>query len=151
MTENAEIIAIGSDHAGFVMKEYLTKILAGWGVKVKDFGAFSEESIDYPDPVHPLANSIEKGEYTRGIIICGSGNGAAMVANKYPHVRAALCWEEEIAKLARQHNDANIISIPARFISNISAAELVRVFLNTEFEGGRHERRVNKIPAPIQS
>ncbi|MFC2102347.1 ribose 5-phosphate isomerase B [Bacteroidota bacterium] len=144
------IIAIGSDHAGFIMKEYLKKIVSGWGYELKDFGTYSEESMDYPDPIHPLASAIEHGEYTRGIIICGSGNGVAMVANKYPHVRAALCWKEEIAKLARQHNDANVISIPARFVSNVLAADLVHLFLTTDFEGGRHERRVNKISATIQ-
>ncbi len=150
MAESFEIIAIGSDHAGFNMKEYLKKVLVTWGYEVKDFGSYSDESMDYPDPIHPLADSIEHGEYKRGIIICGSGNGVAMVANKYPHVRAALCWEEEIAKLARQHNDANIISIPARFVSNVLAAELVHFFLITNFEGGRHERRVKKISATIQ-
>lgn len=150
MEESLEIIAIGSDHAGYNMKEYLKKILCAWGYEVKDFGTFSEDSMDYPDPIHPLSMAVEKGEFKKGIIICGSGNGVAMVANKYPHVRAALCWEEEITKLARQHNDANIISIPARFVSNVLATELVRLFLTTEFEGGRHERRVNKISAIIQ-
>ncbi|NQV01434.1 MAG: RpiB/LacA/LacB family sugar-phosphate isomerase [Bacteroidia bacterium] len=150
MTKSVEIIAIGSDHAGFDMKKYMKKKLVEWGFEVKDFGTFSEESMDYPDPIHPLASSIEKGEYQKGIIICGSGNGVAMVANKYPKVRAALCWEEEITSLARKHNNANIISIPARFISNVHAAELVHLFLYTEFEGGRHDRRVKKIPATIQ-
>lgn len=150
MNEFTEIIAIGSDHAGFTLKEYLKKILEGWGYQVKDFGAFSEESMDYPDSIHPLAKAIKEGKYKRGIIMCGSGNGAAMVANKYPHVRAALCWEEEITKLARLHNDANIISLPARFISNVHAAELIHLFLTTDFEGGRHERRVKKVSAIIQ-
>ena len=151
MTKYDEIIAIGSDHAGFGMKEYLKKKLVEWGFETKDFGTFSEESMDYPDPIHPLASAIEKGVYQKGIIICGSGNGVAMVANKYPHVRAALCWEDETTRLARKHNNANIISLPARFISTDSAAELVKLFLHTEFEGGRHERRVNKISATIQS
>ncbi len=150
MGKSVEIIAIGSDHAGYVMKEYLKKKLVEWGYELKDFGTFSDESMDYPDPIHPLASSIEHGKYRRGIIICGSGNGVAMVANKYPHVRAAICWEEEITKLARKHNDANIISIPARFVSNVHAADFVRLFLNTEFEGGRHERRVKKISVLIQ-
>ncbi|MBE0646379.1 MAG: ribose 5-phosphate isomerase B [Bacteroidales bacterium] len=150
MAKPLEIIAIGSDHAGFLMKEYLIKILVGWGYEVKDFGTFSEERMDYPDPIHPLANAVEHGEYGRGVIICGSGNGVAMVANKYPHVRAALCWEEEIVKLARQHNDANIISIPARFVSNVLAADMVHLFLTTDFEGGRHEERVKKISETIQ-
>ncbi|MFH1295957.1 MAG: ribose 5-phosphate isomerase B [Bacteroidota bacterium] len=149
MTKFDEIIAIGSDHAGFGMKEYLKQKLSNWGFRVKDFGTFSEESMDYPDSIHPLAYAIEKGEYQKGVIICGSGNGAAMVANKYPKVRAALCWEDEIAKLARRHNDANVISLPARFISNAHAAELVQLFLHTEFEGGRHERRVNKISGTL--
>ncbi|MBL7110841.1 MAG: RpiB/LacA/LacB family sugar-phosphate isomerase [Bacteroidales bacterium] len=151
MTKSVEIIAIGSDHAGFGMKKYLMNKLAKWGFEVKDFGTFSEESMDYPDPIHPLANAIEKGEYKKGIILCGSGNGAIMVANKYPHVRAALCWKDKITRLARQHNDANIISLPARFISNVHAAKLVKLFLHTEFEGGRHERRVKKISATLQS
>lgn len=150
MTKPPEIIAIGNDHAGYEMKEYLKQKLLEWGFGVKDFGTNSNESMDYPDPVHPLASSIEKGEYTRGIIICGSGNGVSMVANKYPHVRAALCWNGEIAKLARKHNDANVIAIPARFVSNQEATEFVHVFLNTDFEGGRHERRVKKISAIIQ-
>ncbi|TSA28011.1 MAG: ribose 5-phosphate isomerase B [Bacteroidetes bacterium] len=150
MTDSGEVIAIGSDHAGFGMKKYLKKKLAEWGFESKDFGTFSEESMDYPDPIHPLASAMEKGEYQRGIIICGSGNGAAMVANKYMHIRAALCWNNEIAKLARQHNDANIISIPARFVSNVKAAEMVHLFLDTTFEGGRHERRVKKISILLQ-
>ncbi|MFH1159364.1 MAG: RpiB/LacA/LacB family sugar-phosphate isomerase [bacterium] len=145
MIQPGEIIAIGSDHAGFQMKEYLKKNLEEWGYMTRDFGAFSEDSIDYPDLIHPLASSINKGTLSLGIVICGSGNGAAMVANKYPHVRAAICWDHEIAKLARMHNDANIIALPARFISNVHAAEYVKVFLNTVFEGGRHERRVTKI------
>jgi len=149
MSKSLEIIAIGSDHAGFLMKEYLKKKLVEWDFKTKDFGTLSEESMDYPDPVHPLAKSIENKEFRLGVIICGSGNVVAMVANKYPQVRAAVCWKKEIARLARQHNDANIISIPARFVSKEYAREMVRLFLNTEFEGGRHVRRVNKISAII--
>lgn len=145
MPETSEIIAIGSDHAGFLTKEYLKTMLAGWGYEVRDFGTFSEESMDYPDPIHPLAKSVEEGEYRFGIILCGSGNGVAMVANKYTHVRAALCWNEEIAKLARLHNDANIVSVPARFVDDRMAATIVYTFLTTGFEGGRHKRRVQKI------
>jgi len=150
MTEFSEIIPIASDHAGFTLKEYLKKILGGWGYQIEDYGTDSEESMDYPDAIHPLAKAINEGKYRRGIILCGSGNGAAMVANKYQNVRAAICWEEEITKLARLHNDANIIAIPARFISNVHASELVHLFLITEFEGGRHERRIQKIPVPVR-
>ena len=150
MAKTTEIIAIGCDHAGYEMKEYLKTTIGERGFEVKDFGTYSNESIDYPDPIHPLAASIEKGFIKRGIIICGSGNGAAMVANKYPHVRAALCWQLEIAKLARQHNDANIISLPARFITNNQAADMVGMFLHTDFEGGRHQKRVNKVSENIE-
>ena len=108
-------------------------------------GTHSGDSVDYPDYIHPLAFAVETGKYQRGIIICGSGNGAAMVANKYPHVRAALCWTREIAELARLHNDANILSLPARFISLQEALSIVKTFLETSFEGGRHSRRVEKI------
>ncbi|MBL6949040.1 MAG: ribose 5-phosphate isomerase B [Bacteroidales bacterium] len=150
MVKAGEIIAIGCDHAGFGMKEYLKKVINGWGFDLKDFGTYSKVSMDYPDPIHPLASAIEKGLLKRGIIICGSGNGAAMVANKYPHVRAALCWQPEIAKFARLHNDANIISLPARFITNNQAVEIAKLFLHTDFEGGRHQKRVNKISDNIQ-
>ena len=150
MAKTTEIIAIGCDHAGYEMKEYIKTAIGERGFEVKDFGAYSAESVDYPDPIHPLAASIEKGLFKRGIIICRSGNGAAMVANKYAHVRAALCWQPEIAKLARLHNDANIISLPARFITNNQAVDMVGVFLYTDFEGGRHQQRVNKIVDNIQ-
>jgi ribose 5-phosphate isomerase B len=112
---------------------------------MKDYGTFSTESMDYPDVIHPLAQEINAGNYLRGIILCGSGNGVNMVANKYPCVRSALCWEEEIASLARKHNDANIIAIPARFVDKQMALKIVTVFLNTDFEGGRHNVRRNKI------
>lgn len=140
-----KIIYIGSDHAGFLLKEQLKKKLVGDGYEVKDFGTHSEESMDYPDIAHPLAASIDKGENETGILICGSGNGVSMVANKYPHVRAALCWNKELAALARQHNNANILTLPARFISAETAFEIADAFLNTGFEGGRHQRRVGKI------
>ena len=145
MEENKEIIPIACDHGGFEMKEYLVKHLSDLGFMVKDHGTFSKDSVDYPDFIHPLAKAINDGVYEKGIIICGSGNGAQMVANKYPHVRAALCWNVEIARLARQHNNANILSLPGRFVSFELAGEMAEVFLNTPFEGGRHLTRVDKI------
>jgi len=138
-------IPIASDHGGFEAKEYVKNQLEKEGYKVKDFGTFSTESVDYPDYIHPLATAIENGEYPLGVIFCGSGNGAQMTANHHHNVRAALCWNVEIAKLARQHNDANIISIPGRFVSKETAWEMVNTFLNTSFEGGRHLARINKI------
>lgn len=138
-------IAIGCDHAGFELKETLKTYLSGKGIETSDKGAFSIESVDYPDFAHEVAKSIEKKEADLGILICGSGNGISMAANKHQQIRAALCWKKEIAELARQHNDANIVSLPARFISENEAKEIVDTFLNTEFEGGRHANRVNKI------
>ena len=138
-------LLIAADHAGFETKEYLKKILENQGYTVRDFGTFSNESMDYPDVVHPLADEINAGNYSIGIIICGSGNGVNMVANKYPHVRSALCWTEEIAVLARKHNNANIIAIPARFLDKEIATNIVNTFLSTEFEGGRHQNRIDKI------
>lgn len=138
-------IGIGGDHAGFEYKEALIKELTSRGHEVKDFGPYSKDSVDYPDFVHPLANSVENTENDLGILICGSGNGVAMTANKHQGIRAALCWTAELASLARQHNNANIIAIPARFVSYEVASEMVEIFLNTEFEGGRHQNRVNKI------
>ncbi len=146
MSDKLEKIAIGCDHAGYCLKEYLKKVVSELGYETEDFGTMSQESVDYPDMIHPLAKAVDEGKFKAGIIICGSGNGVSMVANKYPHVRAALCWQPEIALLARQHNDANILALPARFISEPSAAECVKIFLNTGFEGGRHQRRVEKIP-----
>ncbi len=139
------IIPIASDHGGYEMKQYLIEKLQNNGYEVKDFGTHSAESVDYPDMIHPLAKAIQNGEFPLGIILCGSGNGAQMSANKHPHVRAALCWNVELARLARQHNDANIISLPGRFVSNEEAWNMVEVFLTTSFEGGRHEKRVAKI------
>ena len=127
------------------MKQFLIEKLEESGYEVVDYGTHSTESVDYPDMIHPLATAIEKGEYPLGIILCGSGNGAQMSANHHHGVRAALCWNEEIARLARQHNDANILALPGRFVSNELAWEMVEVFLNTPFEGGRHERRIEKI------
>ena len=140
-----QIIPIASDHGGFEMKQFLIEKLEESGYGVVDYGTHSAESVDYPDMIHPLATAIEKGEYPLGIILCGSGNGAQMSANHHHGVRAALCWNEEIARLARQHNNANIIALPGRFVSNELAWEMVEVFLNTPFEGGRHERRIEKI------
>jgi ribose 5-phosphate isomerase B len=140
-------IAIGCDHAGFRLKEHLKELLQKWQIEVLDFGAFSESSVDYPDYIHPLALSVESGEAAMGIVICGSGNGAAITANKHQGIRAALCWNTELASLARAHNDANILSLPSRFISVAEAEAIVRVFLDTPFDGGRHVTRVNKIPA----
>ncbi len=139
-------IALASDHAGFELKEKIEKYLKDKGFDVFDFGTHSEESVDYPDFIHPLAHAIEKGEYDLGIIMCGSGNGVAITANKHQGVRAAYCWNEEIARLARQHNDANVCALPGRFIAFDYARVIVDAFLSAEFEGGRHERRVNKIP-----
>ena len=139
------MIPIGADHAGFELKQVIINYLIKKGLEVKDYGCHSNESIDYPDFAHPVAEDVECGNNTLGILICGSGNGINMTANKHQGVRSALCWKPEIAELARQHNDANILTLPARFISNDEAIEMVEVFLNTPFEGGRHQNRVNKI------
>jgi ribose 5-phosphate isomerase B len=146
MSEELKKIAIASDHAGYCLKEYLKTKLAEFGLQVTDFGTDSQESVDYPDMIHPLARAVNEGTFAMAVIICGSGNGVSMVANRYPNVRAALCWQPEIAALARQHNNANIIALPARFITNELAAECVKVFISTDFEGGRHQRRIDKIP-----
>jgi len=138
-------IAIGSDHAGFALKTKIITFLESNGHQVKDFGCDSEASIDYPDYAHPVASEVELKNVDYGILICGSGNGISMTANKHQGIRCALCWTPEIASLARQHNDANILSLPARFISESEAFAMVEVFLNTEFEGGRHALRVAKI------
>ncbi len=138
-------IAIGSDHGGYKMKQYLKDQLEKEGYSFKDYGTTSEESVDYPDFIHPVARAINNGEYKAGIILCGSGNGAQMTANKYKNVRAALCWNSEQAKLSREHNNANIISLPGRFIDFEEALKMTRIFLSTNFEGGRHIRRVDKI------
>ncbi len=138
-------IAIGGDHAGFEYKLEVIKKLESEGNEVKDFGPYSADSCDYPDYVHPLASAVEAGEYEQGIIICGSANGVNMVANKYQGIRSAIAWESELAGLARTHNDANIVAIPARFVSLESAKDIVNVFTSTAFEGGRHQNRVNKI------
>jgi ribose 5-phosphate isomerase B len=138
-------IAIGNDHAGTYYKNTIVEYLKSENIEVINYGTNSEDSVDYPDFVHPVATDVESNSVDLGIIICGSGNGASMTANKHQGVRSALCWTKEITKLAREHNDANILSIPARFTSVQQALEMVKVFLNTDFEGGRHQTRVNKI------
>lgn len=140
-----EIIPIACDHAGFELKNKVIDFLISKGFEVKDFGTYSADSVDYPDFAHKVGSAVNSGDYQRGIVICGSGNGVQMTVNKYPNVRCALCWNEEIASLARQHNDANIISLPARFIDETTALRIVDIYLNTNFEGGRHQRRVEKI------
>ncbi|MDG2147868.1 MAG: ribose 5-phosphate isomerase B [Flavobacteriaceae bacterium] len=138
-------ISIGNDHAGTNLKKELKKELISMGYEISDKGTDKTESVDYPDFIHPVAEEVEKGGAKFGIIICGSGNGAAMTANKWKKIRAALCWDKEVVILARKHNDANILSLPARFISLKKAKEMVLAFIETEFEGGRHERRIKKI------
>ena len=138
-------LAIGCDHAGFELKETLKTYLVEKGFELVDKGTYSLDSVDYPDFAHAVSSAIEKGQVGLGILICGSGNGISMAANKHAGIRAALCWKSEIASLARLHNDANILSLPARFISAEEAKEIVDTFLNTDFEGGRHANRVNKI------
>ena len=139
-------IAIGADHAGYQYKTAIRQYLESLGHQVLDFGTQSEDSVDYPDFIHPVANAIENGEAVFGIVLCGTGNGVAITANKHRDVRAALCWTTELSELARQHNNANVLALPARFVSEEEALEMVKVFLNTPFEGGRHQRRVEKIP-----
>jgi ribose 5-phosphate isomerase B len=139
-------ISIGNDHAGTDYKHAIVKHLEAKGITVKNYGTDSNDSVDYPDFVHPVAKDVESKTVDLGIIICGSGNGANMTANKHQGVRSALCWTKEIVALARQHNNANILSIPARFTAQQQAIEMVDTFLNTAFEGGRHELRVKKIP-----
>jgi ribose 5-phosphate isomerase B len=145
MTRNKKLIALGADHAGFEYKNLIKSKLESEGFEVVDMGTNSAESVDYPDFIHPVADSVENKKAIQGIIICGSGNGVAMTANKHQGIRAAIAWNDELAALARQHNDANILAIPARFVSKELALSMVDVFLNTDFEGGRHQRRVDKI------
>lgn len=139
-------IGIGSDHAGFDRKQQLIKVFEEQGIPYKDFGTYSLESTDYADYAHPLATAVENGECYPGIAICGSGNGINMTVNKHQGIRAALCWTPEIAYFARAHNNANILSLPGRFLNDEEIYEILVTFLNTSFEGGRHERRINKIP-----
>jgi ribose 5-phosphate isomerase B len=138
-------IAIGCDHAGFPYKEGLIDLLYAQGHMVLDFGTHSLDSVDYPDFSHAVSEAVESGRADRGVLLCGSGNGVAITANKHQGIRCALCWTEEIAALARRHNDANVIALPVRFIPEIEAQAMVRIFLGTGFEGGRHAKRVEKI------
>lgn len=145
MTRKKKIIALGADHAGFEYKDLIKTKLESEGYNVLDMGTHSKDSVDYPDFIHPVAESVENKKADQGIVICGSGNGVAMTANKHQGIRAAIAWNNELAALARQHNDANILAIPARFVSEQLALSMVDIFLNTAFEGGRHQRRVDKI------
>lgn len=140
-------IAVCADHAGYELKNKIVEYLQGEGAKkVKDFGTFSPESSDYPDFAHPMASAVENGEFDFGISICGSGNGISMTVNKHAGIRAALCWNAEIAALARRHNNANVLSLPARFVTEAEALNMVDTFFMTPFEGGRHQTRIDKIP-----
>ncbi len=143
--ENKTVAAVGCDHGGFAYKDKIVAILKDHGYEVIDHGTYSADSTDYPDHIHPVGNDIDSGKASIGIILCGSGNGAAMTANKHEKVRAALCWTDELASLARQHNNANVLAIPARFVDEATAMSMVNTFLETDFEGGRHTRRVDKI------
>jgi ribose 5-phosphate isomerase B len=138
-------IAIGADHAGFEYKKQILDWLQHSSLTIKDFGTYSTASVDYPDFAHPVAISVEQGEAAFGILICGSANGVAITANKHDGIRAGLCWNAEVAKLTRQHNNANIICIPARFVTLELAIDMINMFMQTEFEGGRHQTRIDKI------
>jgi len=142
-------IAIVSDHAGFYLKQKLIDFLISEKYNVKDFGCPTADVVDYPDYGHPMANVVSKGDFDLGISICGTGNGINMTVNKHPGIRSALCWNEEIGRLARAHNDANICALPGRFINESEACLIVRTFLKTSFEGGRHKRRIDKIPLKL--
>ena len=145
MFDKSKILPIACDHGAYEMKEFLKGKLEAAGYQVNDMGAYNEDSVDYPDFIHPLAKAVNQEEYEMGIILCGSGNGAQITANKYANVRAGLCWTVEQAELTRMHNNANIISIPGRFVGQGLAWGMVKAFLNTDFEGGRHITRVEKI------
>ena len=138
-------IAVGNDHAGFDLKNKIKEVIVALGHEVVDFGCDSGDSVDYPDHAHPLAQSVESKDCDLGILMCGSGNGINMSANKHQGIRSALCWEVDIAEMARQHNNANVLALPARYISEDKALDILRAFLSTEFEGGRHQRRIEKI------
>lgn len=144
-------IALGSDHAGFSIKNRIIEYLKVNGYDIHDFGAFSDDSSDYPDYAHPVANAVENGKFEFGVVVCGTGNGVNIVVNKHQGIRSALCWMKEIARLVRLHNNANICALPGRFISGEEAVEIVDEFLNTGFEGGRHIHRINKISLPNNS
>lgn len=143
---NKKIVGLACDHAGYEMKEFVKSMLVTLGYECKDFGTYSTESVDYPDFAHPLALAVEGGDCYPGIAICGSGNGINMTLNKHQGIRSALCWTDELASLARAHNDANVLVMPGRFIPMEMAEKIVNAFLSTPFEGGRHNRRVEKIP-----
>ncbi len=143
--DNTKPIAIGSDHAGLEYKAQLVKWLTDKGYELKDFGPFNYDSVDYPDYAHAVSDAVENKEVAFGILLCGSANGVAITANKHASIRAGLCWQNDVALLVRQHNDANIICIPARFVSFYTAQQMIETFMNTAFEGGRHATRVNKI------
>lgn len=138
-------IAVGSDHAGFEYKTYIISLIKKYGYQIQDFGPASDLSVDYPDYAHPVAQAVENKSADLGVLICGSGNGVCITANKHSGIRAALCWKPELAALSRQHNDANILCIPARFISKQMTAKIIKAFFDSTFEGGRHQNRVNKI------
>ncbi len=140
------VIAVASDHAGFEKKQVILNYFREKGIAYKDFGCFSNQSVDYPEFAHAIGRAIENGEFEVGITFCGSGQGISIAANKFQHVRSATCWMPEIARLAKQHNDANICAIPGRFVSDEEAIEIVEAYLNAEFEGGRHARRIAQIP-----
>jgi len=139
-------IAIASDHAGYFLKEKIKKYLISEKYEIKDFGSYTSENVDYPDYAHPLAVAVSNGDFDLGISICATGNGINMTVNKHQGIRSALCWNEEISRLARAHNDANICALPGRFISESEALLIVKTFVTTDFEGGRHKRRIDKIP-----
>jgi len=145
MFDKSKTLAIGSDHAGYELKEFIKIRLAEAGYPIRDFGTYSADSMDYPDVAHPLSAAVSNGLFPMGILICGSGNGMSMTANKYGNIRAALCWNAELAGLARAHNNANILCLPARFISKEEALKCCEVFLGKEFEGGRHQARIEKM------
>jgi len=145
----AQQILIASDHAGFALKEKLEAWLREMGYLVKDLGTDSEDAADYADYAHPLAQQVSEGEAARGVLLCGTGLGMSYVANRYPHVRAALAWSPEIAALSRRHNDANVLALPARFLSEEQAKQILETWLDTPFDGGRHERRIQKIDANV--
>ena len=142
---NIKTIGLASDHAGFAIKEFAKKYLIEKGFTVKDYGTHSEDSVDYPDFGHALAKGLETNEVSLGIAVCGSGEGISMTLNKHQHIRAALCWIPEIAHMTRLHNDANVLVMPGRYVNEETAAEMIEEFLNTEFEGGRHQARIEKI------
>lgn len=145
MLDKSKTLALGCDHAGYELKEFLKIKLAESGYSIRDFGTYSIDSMDYPDVAHPVSSSVQQGQYEAAILICGSGNGMCITANKYSAVRAALCWTAELSGLARAHNDANLLCLPARFISKEEALKACITFFTTEFEGGRHAARVKKI------